>query len=44
MSSRVPPRSALVALLGFIVAPLALAQPVEPGKPCAADVQSCVPG
>jgi hypothetical protein len=44
MSSRVSPWSALVALLGFIVAPLAFGQPVEPGKPCAADVQKLCPG
>src|SRR5277367_570101 len=41
MSSRVP---AFVALLSFAVAPLAFGQPVEPGKPCAADVQKLCPG
>src|SRR5277367_1891873 len=44
MFSRISTLSAHVALLGFIVAPVALAQPVEPGKPCAADVQKLCPG
>jgi hypothetical protein len=44
MSSRLSPWFALVALLGFLVAPLAFGQPVEPGKPCAADVQKLCPG
>jgi hypothetical protein len=44
MSSRVSVLSGLVSLLSFVAAPLALAQPVEPGKPCAADVQKLCPG
>src|SRR5271170_6789176 len=44
MSSRVSPWSPLVALLGFVVAPVAFGQPIEPGQPCAADVQKLCPG
>jgi hypothetical protein len=44
MFSRVSPWSPLVALLGFLVAPVAFGQPIEPGKPCAADVQKLCPG
>ncbi|MGO9829574.1 MAG: cysteine rich repeat-containing protein [Myxococcaceae bacterium] len=36
--------SALAAAAGFLVAPLAFGQPVEPGKPCAADVAKLCPG
>jgi len=36
--------SAFVAACSFLVAPLALAQPIEPGKPCQADVQKLCPG
>jgi hypothetical protein len=44
MSSRLSLWSPLVALLGFLVAPVAFGQPIEPGKPCAADVQKLCPG
>jgi len=44
MSSRVSAWLALAASLTFAFAPVALAQPVEPGKPCAADVQKLCPG
>ena len=40
MSSRL----SLVCVLGFLVSPLALAQPTEPGKPCQADVKKLCPG
>jgi len=39
MSSRL----SLACVLGCLVSPLAFAQPVEPGKPCAADVKKLCP-
>ncbi len=44
MFSRVSAWPAQVAVLSSIVASVAFAQPVEPGKPCAADVQKLCPG
>ena len=44
MFSRLFKRFAFVAALSFFITPLALGQPVEPGKPCAADVQKLCPG
>jgi hypothetical protein len=44
MPSRLSRWFATVASLGFVVAPLAFGQPVDPGKPCAADAQKLCPG
>ena len=44
MSSRFSLWFGPVASLGVLVAPLAFGQPVDPGKPCAADAQKLCPG
>jgi len=44
MSSRISPWSGVVGLLSLIATASAFGQPVEPGKPCAADVQKLCPG